>query len=232
MKTLTAVALDDEGSNLEILKSHAEKVPFIDLKKTFLSPSEAISYLQDEPTDVLFLDIEMPDIGGLEFAKMLANYPTKIVLVTAYSEYAIDGYEIQAVDYLLKPVNFDRFLKACSKVQEILINQVLVSDFIFVKDGYQLRKIQLDQIRFIKSDTNLLYIHTLNERVVTRMTMTRMMENLPTNSFYRVHKSFIVNLPHIERVDQQFVYLKNEEIPISSAFRNDFLSAVGKLLKS
>jgi len=228
---LTAIALDDEISSLEILKQHAKKTGFILLKETFSSPSIALAYLQNHPVDVIFLDIEMPDINGIELAKMIDNRKTKIILVTAYDRYALSGYEIQATDYLVKPVNYDRFLKACMRVQGIVAKQEEDhSDFIFVKDGYQLRKLITEDILYIKSDANWLNIHTAEDRVITRMTLSRIQESLPSSQFFRVHKSYIVNLKQVERVDQQFVYLHQESIPISSAHRTAFLKAVNGFL--
>lgn len=228
-----AIELDDEPSSLEVIEQHASKADFLDLKASFVSPSKAKSYLQENVVHVLFLDIEMPDINGVEIAKMLDRNQVKVVFVTAFSNYALEGFEVQAVDYLLKPVNFNRFLKACLKVKEQFEPKVNETpDFIFVKDGYQLKKISLSEIAYIKSDANLLNIYTVSERVVTRMTMTRIIESLPNDQFFRVHKSFIVNLKRVEKIDQQFIYMTDVEIPISSAYRNSFQQAIKMLLKA
>ncbi|MDW3192200.1 MAG: LytTR family DNA-binding domain-containing protein [Cytophagales bacterium] len=232
MNKLTAIALDDEPNGLEIIEQYAAKVDFLELKAVFVSPSRAMSYLQENEVHVLFLDIEMPDINGVEVAKMLDRHQVSVIFVTAFATYALEGFEVQAVDYLLKPVSFNRFLKACLKVKEqadMPTNNA--PDFIFVKDGYQLKKIGLKDIQYIKSDANLLNIYTLKERVLTRMTMTRIIESLPGNQFFRVHKSYIVNLSLVEKIDQQFVYFEGVEIPISSAYRTDFQEAVRRFLK-
>lgn len=232
MNKLIAIALDDEPNSLEVIEQHAKKVDFLELSAVFVSPSRAMSYLQENEVHVLFLDIEMPDIDGLEIANMLDHYHVKVIFITAFSSYALEGFEVQAVDYLLKPVNFNRFFKACLKVKEQLDPASgVVPDFIFVKDGYQLKKIRLSEVRYIKSDANLLNIYTVNERVVTRMTMTRIMETLPEDKFFRVHKSYIVNLSLVEKMDQQFVYMEDKEIPISSAYRTIFQEAVKQFLK-
>lgn len=229
--SLQAIALDDEPSALEVIEEHSRKTEFLELQKTFLSPSKAMEYLQKNKIDLLFLDIEMPDINGIELAKMINTQVTKVILVTAYDHYALAGFEVQAVDYLVKPVTFDRFLKACLKVKETLNEKSAEAEFIFVKDGYQLRRIKLDEILFIKSDANWLNIYTKRDRVVTRMTLSKMMESLPAQFFFRVHKSFIVNLRFAEKIDQQFVYIGKEEIPISGAHRQPFQEAVNKYLK-
>lgn len=232
MSKLTAIALDDEPNGLEIIEQYAAKVDFLDLKAVFVSPSKAMSYLQENEVHVLFLDIEMPDINGVEVAKMLDRHQVSVIFVTAFANYALDGFEVQAIDYLLKPVTFNRFLKACLKVKEQVDTKTTdIPDFIFVKDGYQLKKIGLKDIQYIKSDANLLNVFTLKERVITRMTMTRIMESLPEDQFFRVHKSYIVNLELVEKIDQQFVYFEGMEIPISSAYRADFQEAVKKFLK-
>lgn len=232
MNKLITIGLDDEPNSLEVIEQHASKVEFLDLKSVFLSPSEAMSFLQENEVHVLFLDIEMPDIDGIEIAKMLDRHQVKVIFITAFSSYALEGFEVEAVDYLLKPVSFNRFLKACLKVKEQLEPaSVTKPDFIFVKDGYHLKRISLNEIRYIKSDANLLNIYTVNERIVTRMTMTRMIDTLPGDKFFRVHKSYIVNLHQVEKMDQQFVYMENLEIPISSAYRTVFQNAVNKYLK-
>ncbi len=232
MNKFIAIALDDEPSSLEVIQQHAEKVDFLELRKVFVSPSKAMSYLQENDVHVLFLDIEMPDIDGIEIAKMLDKHQVKVIFVTAFSTYALQGFEVEATDYLMKPVSFNRFLKACLKVkEESYSGNEEVPDFIFVKDGYQLKKISLSEIRYIKSDANLLNIYTHKERIITRMTMTRIMETLPEDRFFRVHKSYIINLPMIEKLDQQFVYMNEIEIPISSAYRASLHEAVKQVLK-
>ncbi|MEM9327803.1 MAG: LytTR family DNA-binding domain-containing protein [Bacteroidota bacterium] len=232
MKKLTAIALDDERSSLEVLEHHAAKVDFVDLKEVFTSPSKVLDYLQTHEVQLLFLDIEMPDINGLEIAKMIDRHQTKVILVTAFSEYALGGFEVEAIDYLMKPVAYNRFLRACLKAKDLLVNdQEETPDFIFVKDGYQLTKVKLSDIRYIKSDANLLNIYTATDRIITRMTMTRMLEILPKNRYHRVHKSYIVHLPSVQKVDQQFVYMADIEIPISSAYRDTFNDTVKRFLK-
>ena len=232
MNRLTAIALDDEPGSLEVIEQHAAKVDFMDLKATFTSPSKALTFLQENEIQVLFLDIEMPDINGLELARMLDRRATQVVFITAFPEYALEGFELQVADYLMKPLSFNRFMKACLKVKETYDPKQHEDEFIFVKDGYQLRKIRLEEIRYIKSDANLLNIHTTSERILTRMTISRIMEALPEDQFIRVHKSYIVNLQHIERVDQQFVNAGGLEIPISAAYRSGIQRVVGRFLKS
>ena len=232
MNKLTAIALDDEQSSLEVIEQHAEKVDFLDFKGVFSSPSQALSYLREYPVDIIFLDIEMPDITGLDVAKLIDRNSSKIIFITAFSTYAIEGFEVQAADYLLKPVSFNRFLEACLKVRDSLAtDDTQPADFIFVKDGYQLKRISLEDIIYIKSDANILNIHTKTDRILPRMTMTRMMESLPQDRFLRVHKSYIVNLSLVEKIDQQFVYTGDIEIPISSAYRVGFQQAVKRFVK-
>ncbi len=229
MNNIRAIAIDDESTALDVIRIHAEKIPFLSLEETFTSPSEAIQYISNHAIDLLILDIEMPDIQGLDFAKLLVKEKLEILLVTAHDKYALQGYEIQAIDYLLKPVSFERFLKACQLVLDKHSKRPS-EPFIFVKDGYELVRIQIEDILFIKSDTNLLFIHTASDRTITRMTMTKAMEVLPKEKFIRVHKSYIVPLGKITRLDHQNVYLGDKAIPVSNSYREKLQQAVDQFL--
>ncbi|TAH06575.1 MAG: DNA-binding response regulator [Runella slithyformis] len=217
---MTAIALDDEPAALEILARHAAKVPFIDLKRTFFNAAEALAYLHQNPVDVVFLDIQMPDMLGTDFARLVQRQQTQVVFVTAHADYAVAGFALQALDYLLKPVDFGRFLQACNRALEQQTRQRGEAGHIFVKDGYDWVRLVFDNIQYIQSDTNLLFIYEQNRQISTRMTVTDMLELLPSDRFLRVHKSYIVALGAIQKIERHQVTVGNVAIPLAGNYRD------------
>jgi two-component system, LytTR family, response regulator len=216
---MTAIALDDEPAALEILIRHAAKVPFIDLKRTFFSAAEALSYLHENTVDILFLDIQMPDILGTDFAQLVQKPRTQVIFITAHPDYAVAGFTLKALDYLLKPLDFGRFLQACNRALEQQTRQRGESGHIFVKDGYDWVRVVFDNIQYIQSDTNLLFIHEQNRQISTRMTVTDMLELLPSDRFLRVHKSYIVCLDAIQKIERHQLQVGDVVIPLAGNYR-------------
>ena len=219
---MIAIAIDDEPIALEVVASHTAKVPFIDLKASFTNAFEAISYLQQHKVDLLFLDIKMPDISGIDFLKSLSKPPI-VVFTTAYTEHAVQSFELDAVDYLLKPFSLSRFLKACNKAKELfdLRGQTLDSkpDFIFVKDGYEQIKVYLNDILYVEASGNYTQIYlTEDRRLSTRVTINEMVSLLPEKSFLRIHRAFIISVDKITRFDRQQVYIGEQSIPIGATY--------------
>lgn len=225
---LRCIAIDDEPIALNIIRAHAEKVPFLKLEAVFASATEALAYVQQQQVNLIFLDINMPDLSGIEFATII-GVSAKIIFTTAYPEYAVQGFELAATDYLLKPINFARFLQACTRVQEQL-NQgnngsiSALNNFMFVKDGYNMVRISLNELLYIEAEDNYLTFHEPQRRTVTRMTLTEATERLAGNSFLRVHKSFMVSLLKIEKVERhQLIIVENTAIPLSNKYRPELL---------
>ncbi|MFN8345753.1 MAG: LytTR family DNA-binding domain-containing protein [Spirosomataceae bacterium] len=216
---LTAIALDDEPAALQILQRYAEKVPFLELKATFESAPEALRYLHQYPVDLLFLDIQMPDMLGTEFARLLKNTATQVVFVTAHADYALEGFELQALDYLLKPVEFSRFLQACNRALGQKAKLPGEASSLFVKDGYDWVRVHLDEILYIQSDTNLLFIHERHRKVTTRMTLNEIIGQLPAEKFLRIHKSYIVALNAIHKIERHQVTVGNAVIPLAGSYK-------------
>lgn len=219
---MIAIAIDDEPIALEVIKSHAAKVPFVDLKATFTNAFDAIGFLQKNKTDLLFLDIKMPDISGIEFFKSLTN-PPMVIFTTAYSEHAVEGFEVSAIDYLLKPFSLSRFLKACTKANELLSLKSGTNrhtDHIFLKDGYEQVKIMFNDILYIEASGNYLNIFLKDQpKIMTRSTINDLAVQLPENDFTRVHRSYIVNNLHIEKYNKQAVFIGFTEIPIGNTYQ-------------
>lgn len=225
---IACIAVDDEPKALEVLSIHAAKAPDMQLVKTFTNPQEALAWLKDNFVDLIFLDINMPGISGLEFIGKLQSKPY-VIFTTAYSEYAIESYDLEAVDYLLKPIEFDRFYKAVSKVKrQVQLNSIqqdsLLSKFIFVKDGYKQIKICIDDILYIQSEGNYLNIVTDNEKVLARMTFQYLLEKLPRNLFFRIHNSYVINLNHIRKIEDNHIFIHQAKIPLGIKYKDAFLN--------
>lgn len=222
---INAIAVDDEPVALDIIKTHAEKVPFINLMGTFLSAMDALAYIKKEPIDVVFLDISMPDISGLEFAEMV-KHQTQIIFTTAYPEHALKGFELAATDYLLKPINFARFLQACQlaegRVKPSTTNQT-ERESLFVKDGHNWIQIKFNDILYIQGEDNYVSIFEKDQRTLTRMTLTELQNKLPADQFLRVHKSYIVATAKIEKAERHQVTINSVHIPVSKIYRDVLL---------
>lgn len=218
---MIAIAIDDEPIALDVVASHASKVPFVTLQATFTNAFLASSYLQENKVDLIFLDIKMPDISGIDFLKTLSK-PPLIIFTTAYSEHAVQSFELDAIDYLLKPFSLARFLKACNKAKELfdlrIQNQDKKKDYLFVKDGYQQIKVVFDEIIYIEADGNYTQFHLLNEkRLSSRITLNELAVILPQN-FVRIHRAFIVAKEKISKFDRNEVYINDKIIPVGATY--------------
>jgi DNA-binding LytR/AlgR family response regulator len=226
---IRAVAVDDELPSLEIIKDFCERIPGLLLEKAFNKPTQALQYLKQNPTDILFLDINMPALNGLEFSKILAQ-KTNIIFTTAYSEYAVEGFNLNAVDYLLKPFTFQRFQQAIDKAMLFIKNaETNAGTFITLRINYGLVNINIDSILFIEGLDDYLKIHLSDQKpVVVRMTMKAMLEKLPVDKFIRVHRSFIIPLSKISNVPNKIIRISDVEIPLGSSYEEGFIKAVKK----
>lgn len=218
---MIAIAIDDEPIALEIIKSHASKVPFIELKSQFTNAFEAIIYLQQNKIELIFLDIKMPDISGIDFLKSLSN-PPMVIFTTAYTEHAVQSFELDAVDYLLKPFSLSRFLKACNKAQELynLRNQKLEqkNEYIFVKDGYEQIKVELNEILYVEASGNYTQIQLKDKLLSSRITINDLAELLPKADFVRCHRAFIVAKNKITKFDRNQIWIGDKIIPIGATY--------------
>lgn len=218
---MIAIAIDDEPIALDVIKHHTDKVPFVELKETFSNAFLAIDYLQKHPVDLIFLDIKMPDISGIEFLKSL-NRPPLVIFTTAYTEHAVLSFELDAVDYLLKPFSIARFLKACNKAQELysLRTQKLESkiDYIFVKDSYEHVKIMLNDILYIEASGNYTQIQLIGKLISTRITISDLVGLLPPVDFIRCHRAYIVSKSKISKFDKNQIWIDEKIIPIGVTY--------------
>ncbi|ALI98855.1 LytR/AlgR family response regulator transcription factor [Rufibacter tibetensis] len=221
---MRCIAIDDEPIALSVIKAHAQKVPFLKLEATYVSATEALAYLQQRPIDLVFLDIKMPDITGVEVAKLIGKQAS-IISTTAFSEYALQGFELAVTDYLLKPITFPRFLQACTRAQEWKQKGVEneAPEFLFVKVSYDWERVNLRQLLYIEADDNYLTFHEPQRRILSRMTLSEAQEKLPGNRFVKVHRSYLVAMDKIEKIERHQVTLGGKAIPVSSAFRDNLL---------
>ncbi len=233
---IRCLVVDDEPLALDILTDYIEKVPFLELVKATTSAFEALSLVQNNAADLVFLDVQMPELTGIQFLKII-NGKCCVILTTAYSQYALDGYELDVCDYLLKPIAFDRFYKAVSKVQSQLAPASSVPqapersastapDFIFVKTEHRIQKIYIHDILYIEGLKDYVSIFTPVERVITLQHMKKLEEVLPNQRFARVHKSFIVSIDKIESIERGRIQIGDKIIPIGDTYRDSFFKKI------
>lgn len=216
------IAIDDEPLALQLIEEYCAKISFLKLEKTFTNTDEAIAFMKTNKTDLLFLDIQMPDITGIQFYKSLSEKPP-VIFTTAYKDFAVEGFNVDAVDYLLKPFEYDRFLKAAYKAKEyieFLSSQEVQLNSLFVKVNYEIMKINLKDIELIEALDDYIKIYIKPTPVLTLMTLKSIQEKLPARDFVRVHRSFIVPLAKIEKFSKSKLWIGGKEIPIGSSYNN------------
>lgn len=216
---LKAIAVDDEPMALSVVHALCKTVPFVDLVASYHNPMEAMEALGKQKIDLLFLDIRMPDISGIDFLQRL-EHPPLTIFTTAYSEHAVQSFELDAIDYLLKPFSADRFAKACAKAAEIheLRSQVLQQRFITVKSGYEQIKVPLHELLFVQSAGNYVQFVLPTRKILSRLTMSEAAALLPAGEFVRIHRSYIVSRARITRQDRAAVHIGEHSLPIGSGF--------------
>lgn len=230
---LKAVAIDDEPMALEVIKSLSAKIPFLQLQACFTNAFEAMGYLKKDDTDLIFLDIKMPDISGIDLMRSL-SYPPMVIFTTAYSEHAVQSFELDAIDYLLKPFSPARFLKACHKAHELYtLKQQHTGghpppDHIFVKSGYGQIRIDLGDILFVQSTGNYMQFVLPEEKILSRLTMNEVEELLPAGAFVRIHRSYLVARSKVSRIERGSVWVKDKELPIGAGYAHEIEKITGR----
>ena len=238
---LKCVVIDDEQPAINVLESYIKQMPNLQLAGSATNPIIGIELIKQHKADVVFLDIQMTEMNGIDVMRIISP-ETKVIFCTAYSEFAVASYDLEAVDYLIKPIPFTRFAKAVQRVSNILdshSNKVLspiINDYIFVKTEQRgkMLKIDLDDIDFLEAVSNYITIHRGQQKTLVYLTMKELEERLPSEQFMRVHKSFIVAIPQITAIDHGDITLKNrkEKIPIGATYKEAFMNKMeNKLLK-
>lgn len=220
--TIQAIAIDDELPALTLITNFCERIDNVRLQQTFNKPEEALQYMRQSPVDLLFLDINMPSITGTDLYRSMAQQPL-VIFTTAHSEYAVEGFNLNAVDYLLKPFTFERFQQAVQKAQAQLQYQQHAQQQLVLRIDYGLTRINLGDILYIEGLDDYLKIHLVQQSpLVIRMTMKVMLEKLPAHAFVRVHRSYIVPLSKIDQVRNKTIMIGTQEIPVGSSYEANF----------
>ncbi len=216
MEKIKCLVVDDEELARSLLISYIDRLDFLTLVGSFESPLEALKIMRKETVDLLFLDIQMPDIKGTEFAKMIPP-ETRVIFTTAYSEYALDGYELNALDYLLKPITFERFLVAVNKIQSK--NESLdPENTLTIKSGYDLYKVKYEDILYIKSDSEYVVYFTTDRKILSNQSLASLDKILPDDQFMRVHRSYIINRKKVTGLKGKELLIDTNEIPVSAQY--------------
>ncbi|HPB01727.1 MAG: LytR/AlgR family response regulator transcription factor [Bacteroidales bacterium] len=239
---LKCIVVDDEPLAVEKMSAYIARVPFLELQASFTSGMDALQYLKDNSTDLLFLDIQMDDLTGIQLLEVLKNKP-QVVFTTAYSDYALKGYELEVSDYLLKPISFERFLQSANRAydkmsdktksevknEQLAANNPPSPDFMFVKTEYRMEKVKFNDIHYVEGMKDYLRIVCPEKRIMTLTNFKNMLDMLPEEAFCRIHKSYIINLSKIQSIEKSHVVVLNERLPIGDSFRKSFFELLEKL---
>src|SRR4030042_5001866 len=229
---MTCIAVDDEPKALDILTLFIARISFLELLGTFRDPFQAMNYIAENKPDLIFLDISMPEMTGLQLLRSLPN-PPLVILSTAYSEHALDGYELNVVDYLLKPFEFERFLKAVMKPKELSALKAgpvrkekkssgYEDQVVFIKDGTKIYRIKIDTIQYVEGLGNYVTFFLPDKKIVSYLSIQDVLNMLPPDQFCRIHKSYVVSLKHIDIIEKHQVIINKREIPIGLTYRENF----------
>lgn len=229
-KKIICLAVDDEPPALEVLKNYIASIHILELVGACVDAVEALNILQKQPVDLLFLDIQMPQILGTDFIRTLRN-PPKVIFTTAFRKYAVEGFELDAVDYLLKPISFDRFLKAVNKVMHTSLNEIVTEreasakinqpDYISFRSDRKMIKVALDDILYIESIKDYVKVVTTTSTIITKQSISSVEEILPKERFLRIHRSYIVSVSKIESYNHELIWIAKQELPISRMYRHE-----------
>jgi two-component system, LytTR family, response regulator len=229
---ITCIAIDDEPKALEVIERYCRKISLVDLKATFREPVKAIEFLNREKVDLIFLDINMPDISGMQLVQTLSPRPM-IIFTTAYSHYAVESYDLNALDYLLKPITFERFLAAVNKASSQLSsqNKTGIKDdttgTLFIKSGPHTYQVKIGDILYLEKDGNYITVHLKDKQILIRENMGDIFDLVPAAEFVRVHKSFIVAIRHINMIEVHQLIINEKKIPIGSTYREPLRARLG-----
>jgi DNA-binding LytR/AlgR family response regulator len=233
-KTISCLIVDDEAVARDIIANHLSKIDNIEVVSSCANAIEAFNYINTHDIDLIFLDINMPEISGISFAKSI-NKNIKIIFTTAYRDYAVEGFELKAVDYLLKPISFERLLKAVNtyfeiytKPESIIVEGDTSNDFMFVRSDRIMVKIDFNDIVYIESYSDYIKIHLAEKTIVTRETISAIEAKLPKEKFIRIHRSYIIALSQIKSFTNEQIAISNKSLPISRSYKKEVLSILEK----
>jgi len=234
---IRTITIDDEPLALQLVSGYVQKTPFLELTASFDNPLDAMEFIGGNPVDLIFLDIQMPDLTGIEFTRILENRP-KIIFTTAYEKYALEGFKLEAVDYLLKPFSYEEFLKAAKKAEKLIrlekteYQEVIEAnnEFLFLKSEYKIRRINFNEIKYIEGLKDYVKVFLQNEDkpILSINSLKALEAKLPEAKFMRVHRSFIVNLEKIDTIERSRIVFGKVYIPVSEQYKEQFQSFLDK----
>ncbi|MEE4196628.1 MAG: response regulator transcription factor [Bacteroidales bacterium] len=232
---MNCIVIDDEPYALNLIKDYVLKTPSVDLMEVFSDPFKALNFLNNNHVDLIFLDINMPELSGIQLLESLPYQP-RVIFTTAYREYGAESYNYNAIDYLLKPIKYERFLKAVNKVQEskkiekneFQINKTTNQDHdnLFIKSGTKIHKVEMDDILYVEGAGNYMTVHLKDTKILTLLKMTDILNQLPSDKFIRIHKSYIVSFKHIDIIEKHQVVINKKAIPVGITFREHFFNKI------
>jgi len=234
---MKCIVIDDEPMALDLIKSYIAKTPFLESGECFTNPYKAVDYLIHNKIDLVFLDINMPELSGIQLLKSLP-FPPQVIFTTAYPEFAAESYEYNAVDYLLKPVRFERFLKAVNKAAGLSktanderkegLDSSGNNEYLYIKSGTRLIKVRPSDILYVEGAGNYMTFYTTDKKIMSLLTMQEVLDMLSTELFVRIHKSYLISLQHIDAIEKHDVIINGKQIPIGMTYREQFLSIINK----
>ena len=238
---MICVAIDNDQSALDILKEYIQKLPFLKLDKTFTNPIEALTYIHENRIDLIFTEVEMPHLNGVEFVKCLQMRPM-VIFTSENDKYALAGYDLEITDYLLKPYSFDRFLRAANKAynfsklqkrsvekSQFLVEKEAQPEFIMVKTGYNTINVNLNDILFVEGLKDYIKIHLTGKTILTLNSLKKLQEILPESKFVRVHRSFIVSLPKIDSIQRNRIVIGKTFVPVGENYKSAFKNIIASI---
>ena len=236
---MKCTVVDDEPFALELIMNYVRRTPFLELEECFSNPYKALAYLNNNKVDLVFLDINMPELSGIQLYKSLPS-PPLVIFTTAYPEYAAESYEYNAVDYLVKPIKYERFLKAVNKASGLAAPAGRIStpesglekpgntkEYLMIKSGNRLVKVFPDDIQYIEAAGNYMCFHVKGKKLMALLSMNDALDILPSNDFVRIHKSYIISLKHLDAVERQDVVVAGKQLPIGITYREHFIRRMG-----
>lgn len=227
MNKINCLVVDDEELARKLLENYIARLPHLNLVQQCANPLEALSVLQENAVDILFLDIQMPELTGIDFLKSLHQKP-KVIFTTAYSEYAIEGYQLDVVDYLLKPFSFERFVQAVNKAVELLKTNMgnAEKDYLLVRSEHKVHKIKLEDIRYIQSMREYVAYFLPTGKILELNSLKKLEEGLPSDRFIRIHKSYIIPIHKVTALEGNMVHIGNEKLPIGNLYKEEVLKRI------
>ncbi len=225
---LRCIIVDDESGAIEILSRYIERTPEIELVQSFRDSIEALTFLAENDADLVFLDIDMPNLDGMQLSELIRNKHVLVIFCTAYSEYAVESYEKDAIDYLLKPIAYERFLRAVQKALKARSEETKPArnGMLFIKSGPRIHQVNTAEVLYMEKKGHYIVFHTPGKELLSRMNMNDLMKTLPSDNFVRIHRSYVVAIDKIDTIEKYMVVIKGKRIPIGESYKDDFFSRI------